>query len=259
MDSKGMTYAELIRWLGDAISTETENPFDEIDYDFVEECGCLLDELMGTSDKMTPDEIAERLAKLKPTVSDTPNTEKPTRPPRKLWKIAVAVAVVVGLGITVLAVPQLRTMLLSALNLDVGDSVEDDGLAYTRYGERIQYSNMDDLIATENLDVLSFEDPEGLLEVKSVKYAQDSDATLVGFNDESIYMEIQHNINCIDDSIMNNATKTTYNNLEVYLFQKERKDGIQYYAYIHHKNDTYIINCPVEATLLSVLNGIKER
>lgn len=49
LTSNRMTRAEMIRWLGDAISTETEKPIEEIDCDFVDECACLLDELMGKS------------------------------------------------------------------------------------------------------------------------------------------------------------------------------------------------------------------
>lgn len=42
-----MTRAEMIEWLGNAISAETDKPFEDIDYDFVDECGQLLDELIG--------------------------------------------------------------------------------------------------------------------------------------------------------------------------------------------------------------------
>lgn len=44
-----MTRDEMIRWLGDAIRVETEKPFEDVDYDFVDECGKLLDTLMGTT------------------------------------------------------------------------------------------------------------------------------------------------------------------------------------------------------------------
>ena len=41
-----MTRTEMIRWLSDAIRVETEKPFADIDCDFVDECGALLDALM---------------------------------------------------------------------------------------------------------------------------------------------------------------------------------------------------------------------
>ena len=42
-----MTRDAMIRWLGDAIRVETEKPFEDVDYDFVDECGKLLDHLWG--------------------------------------------------------------------------------------------------------------------------------------------------------------------------------------------------------------------
>ena len=39
MTNERMTRAEMIRWLEDTISTESEKPFEEIDCDFVDECG----------------------------------------------------------------------------------------------------------------------------------------------------------------------------------------------------------------------------
>lgn len=59
-----MTRDEMIRWLGDAIRVETEKPFEEdVDYDFVDECGKLLDTLMGTT-ALTEQEIREKVKKL---------------------------------------------------------------------------------------------------------------------------------------------------------------------------------------------------
>ena len=86
MTSKRMTRAEMIRWLGDAISTETEKPIEELDYDFVEECGQLLDELMGKSAAMSEKEIAERMEKLKP---DATSAVRKKTGNRKLWKIKI--------------------------------------------------------------------------------------------------------------------------------------------------------------------------
>lgn len=59
-----MTRNEMIRWLGDAIRVETEKPFENIDCDFVDECGKLLDTLMGTT-ILTEQEIREKVADCK--------------------------------------------------------------------------------------------------------------------------------------------------------------------------------------------------
>lgn len=59
-----MTRAEMIEWLGNAISAEAEKPFEDIDYDFVDECGQLLDELIGVN-HITEEEAVKKAAWLK--------------------------------------------------------------------------------------------------------------------------------------------------------------------------------------------------
>ena len=200
MTSKRMTRAEMIQWLGDAIRTETEKPFDEIDYDFVDECGNLLDELMGESAALSESEIKERVAKLTAGVHDS-DVSKGIKIKRKnLWKIAVAAAVVLCMGVTVFAVPALREIVISALQLDVGKSVENDGITYINGGTVNTYENIDLLISAENLDILSFEDSQGVLEIISIDYLEDADTTIISFNDPSIYFEIFHDVNLINDS-----------------------------------------------------------
>ena len=110
---KRMTRAELIVWLGDAISAETQKPFAEIDYAFVDECSCLLDELMGGSPKIPEEKLARLLAKLDEPES-TP-VRKPRFPWRKLRKIAIAAAVILCMSVTVIAVPALRNIVLDVL------------------------------------------------------------------------------------------------------------------------------------------------
>ena len=46
-----MTRAEMIEWLGNAISAETEKPFEDIDYDFVDECGQFFRHLFSLASK----------------------------------------------------------------------------------------------------------------------------------------------------------------------------------------------------------------
>jgi ElaB/YqjD/DUF883 family membrane-anchored ribosome-binding protein len=59
-----MTYIEMIEWLCSAISTETEKSFENIDYEFVDECGKLLDTFMSSSASATEREFAEVKAKV---------------------------------------------------------------------------------------------------------------------------------------------------------------------------------------------------
>ena len=241
MTSKRMTRAEMIQWLGDAIRTETEKPFDEIDYDFVDECGNLLDELMGESAALSESEIKERVAKLTAGVHDSDVSKGIKIKRRNLWKIAVAAAVVLCMGVTVFAVPALREIVISALQLDVGKSVENDGITYINGGTVNTYENIDLLISAENLDILSFEDSQGVLEIISIDYLEDADTTIISFNDPSVYFEILHNINYTVDSVVNNSEKyITTAGFSAYMFSNEISASRLYSAYIYYKNDTYL-------------------
>jgi len=253
LTSQRMTRAEMIRWLGNAISTETEKPFEEIDYDFVEECGQLLDELMGKSAAMSEKEIADRMEKLKPgTIS---SVRKKTGC-RKLWKIAVAAAVVLCMGVTVIAVPAWRHAVLTVLQLDVGESIVEDGITYTHGGKTTQYDDIDALIAAENLDILSFKDPDGKLRIQEIKHIDESSTTTFIFNETSINFEIQHNANYLADSIINTSSKESCANFDAYVFPKEISGTILYNAYIYYNNSTYLISTSSETTLYSIIQSL---
>ena len=253
MTSKRMTRAEMIRWLGDAISTETEKPFEEIDYDFVEECGCLLDELMGKSTAMSEKEIADRMEKLMP---DTTSTVQKKIGGRKLWKIVIAAAVVLCMSITVVAVSELRVILINVLQLDIGESIEDSGITYIYNGENKFFKNMDDLIAAENLDILSLDVLADHYKIDSISFTEDVSTTSILFNDRSISFFILHNQNLIDEFIVNNSELHIHDSIDVYFFSKQHNDIMNYVAYLCYKNDTYIITCSVESILHSIIDLI---
>ena len=222
MTSKRMTRAEMIQWLGDAIRTETEKTFDEIDYDFVNECGNLLDELMGKSVVLSENEIEERLVKLKADISASAVAMKTKR--RNIWKIVVAAAVVLCMGVTVFAIPALREIVISVLQLDVGKPVENNGITYINGGIVNTYENIDSLISAENLDILSFEDSQGVLKIISLDYLEDADTTIISFNDPSIYFEISHNTSNIKETTINNSEIFVSEYFTVYLQCKENND-----------------------------------
>ncbi len=253
MTSKRMTRAEMIRWLGDAINTETEKPFEEIDYDFVEECGCLLDELMGKSTAMSEEEIAERIEKLKP---DTTSAVRKKIGNRKLWKIVIAAAVVLCMSLTVVAVPELRVKLLNALQLDVGKSVVEDGITYTHGGKTTQYDDIDSLIAAENLDILSFDDPDAVIRVENIDHITELQLTTITLNDPTISFHVFHNQKKVTDSIISISKMLTTSIFDAYISSSEVSGTILYNAYIYHENDSYVISSSSETLLYAIINSL---
>lgn len=254
MDSNKMTRAEMIEWLGNAISAETKKTFEDIDYDFVDECGQLLDELIGVN-HITEEEAAKRATQLK---SESNKREKKVLKPRRLIRILVAAAIVMCMSVTVLAIPQLRVMILQALNLDVVETIYDGEISYTHGGKTIYYSSIDELISENSLDILSFNSlPDGI-SISSAYYLKDSDTTVITFTDPTINFQILHNNSYIDDSIRNNSEKYTTALFDAYLFQIELNGSIEFYSYFSYHNSIYIINCKSQTTLMTILNELKE-
>jgi len=250
-----MTRAELIQWLGNAISTETSKPFEEINHEFVDECSRLLDELLGTSVQMPEDLLAKLTAKL--DEADPPPVQKKIGFfKRNLRKIVVAAAVILCMSVTVIAVPALRNILCDVLQMDVGDSIKDGGISYINAGKGTTYSDMNTLIAEEKLDILSFEDPQKMLEIKSIKYINENTETYFIFKDSSISFIIYHDKNIISESIQNNAQHITLPYANAYILQKDISNAIAYYAYFIYHDDTYIISCTSQDTLSAILNAL---
>ena len=254
MDSNKMTRAEMIEWLGNAISAETDKPFEDIDYDFVDECGQLLDELIGVN-HITEEEAAKKAARLKSKLN---KREKKVLKPRRLIRILVAAAIVMCMSVTVLAIPQLRVMISQALKLDVGETIYDGEISYTHGGKTTYYSSIDELISQNNLDILSFGTlPDGIT-VSSVIYIDDSDTTVITFTDPTINFQILHNNSYISDSIKNNSEKYSAELFDAYIFSKEINSSTQYYSYFSYHNCLYIINCESQTTLMTILTELKE-
>ena len=253
MTNERMTRAELIRWLGDAIRAETDKPFDEIDYEFVEECGCLLDELMGNSNTLSEEEITEKLAKLKPdTVSNV--RKKVGIQHRKVWRVLIAAAVVLCLSITVMAVPSWRQAILTALRLDVGESVMEDEITYINLGNVSVYSTMDELITAEDLGILSFNDPDEVLKIIAVDYMNEISQTFITFNNPTINFLIRHNVDHVDEAIIETSTEelsTPY--FTAYIVYKHDTTTPECISYFIYKNNLYQINCSDRNTLISLL------
>ena len=239
MISNRMTRAEMIKWLGDAIRTETEKPFDEIDHDFVDECSCLLVELMGNTAVMSEEEIAERMAKLNPSaVSAVPKKSRPKL--KRMWKIAIAAAVVVCMGITVMAVPALRMALMTALRLDVGESVEADGITYTYNGVVQSYASIEELIENEEIDFFPPKIQSDILKLEEIICVGESDKVVLSFNNTSINYTVWLD-NTDIASCAANATEYFFNGYTTYIVTIDASDTKKYYSYTLIGNDIHNI------------------
>lgn len=252
MISNRMTRAEMIKWLGDAIRTETEKPFDDIDHDFVDECSCLLVELMGETAVMSEEEMAERMAKLNP-VKVAP--KKTGIKLKKMWKIAIAAAVVLCMGITVLAVPALRMALMTALQLDVGESTEVNGFTYIYNGVEHKYPSIEELIENENLDVSLPQIQSDILILKEIIRVGESNTIVLRFDDPSVSYTIQLGNTDIASYALN-CTEYSFNGYATYVITNDTSSIYPYHAYTLIGNDIHIISSNSLETIELLINNI---
>ncbi|MBQ7923538.1 MAG: hypothetical protein IJ325_13350 [Clostridia bacterium] len=252
MTSNRMTRAELIRWLGDTIRTETAKPFDEIDYDLVEECGCLLDELMGKSAALSEKEIAERLAKILP---ESGSAVRKKIKYRKLWKIAVAAAVVLCMAVTVMAVPTWRQAILTALNLNAGDSVDVNGITYVRAGVEKHYNALNDVLENEELDFLPPNIQTSTPRLERIIYSDEIDIVYLRFDDVTISYEIWLGNTDISPYVAN-ATEYHFNGYTTNVVILKTADICTYYSYTIIENDIHNIVSDSLDTIEMLINSI---
>ena len=238
MTNKRMTRAELIKWLGDTIRTETAKPFDDIDYDLVDECGNLLDELMDPAVVLSEEEVSEKAAKVLPGA--VIGRKQTTGKLRRFWKIAVAAAVVLCLAVTVMAVPVWRQAILTALNLGVGESTDVDGITCVRNGVEQSYSSIDELLENEKLDFKPPMVDSENLELEKVLHYPETNTAVLCFDDASISYEIW--LNNTDIARYNeNSQEYTFGNYSTYIITREYSGRHKFFSYTLVNDDIHII------------------
>ncbi len=142
----------IIRWLLDAIDTEIAKPVGEADMVFVEECTALLGELNGNVLTLSKRELTKRcrtITRGKISVGGI----VPQIHIRLVAALAACLAVFVvmsGCGY----LPSITTILSTLFSSGVGKEVEIHEVTYTFEGMSKQYSDIDQLIASEELDIL---------------------------------------------------------------------------------------------------------
>jgi len=251
--SKKSKRAEIIRWLGAAIRTETEKPFDEIDYDLVEECGCLLDELMDESLMVSCKDVDARIAEIQKKVGGAQSVRKKRR---GLRYAIIAAALVLCMCITVVSVPTWKQAVLTALQLDAGGSVNVGGITCVRNGREQRYSTIEDLMQSENLNfsppMIETEKPK--LE-KVIHYAEIGTVYLC-FDDTSISYEIWlSNTDIV--SYTTHAEEYTNGKHTTYVIPQELSGKLTYFSYTLIDDDIHVIASHSLETIELLISNIQ--
>lgn len=229
MTEQFMNREELVVWLRDAISTETQKPEDQIDYEFVDECMALLSDLVTDKYNLSEKEIRAQVRRITSANSSKviPTKRKPVKLKRFAY-VAIAAAVLICGALTAFSVSSdFRYMVKSLLKLEVGDSVETSEVTYIKNGVGTVYSDISELVEKENLNIMyPHKLPDGL-EVTKVVRVETEDIVSVVFSDVKTSIRIKFNAENLDE-YTNTSEVCTYN-------------GVNFYVVIHHEYDNELI------------------
>ena len=193
MASNTNTKAEMISLLKSAIRLECDKPEEEIDLAYLESCSEFLAELTDAEYPFTAEELDEKyraILNTRRTVVEIPVSGKPVRRLKPVHKVIAAAAAAIALAGSVCAFnPYLRNLLFAVNNLEIGESVEIDGVTYQYNGVTQFYDSIQELIEKEQLNILYLETlPEGL-EIKTIIKADDQ--IVIQFTDTSVSFNIK--------------------------------------------------------------------
>lgn len=244
-----MTQEELLKWLAEAIHTETDKPENEIDWDFVEECENLMNALYGDTPYYTKEEAEKRIAQI---IGKEPETKKSGFKPNKKTLIALILATTLfctGLG--VFAASPLKDMLLKTLNMGYGESVNDGTVSFVNGGESTVYSSIEELLEKENLNIrFPKKLPDGVM-VDFVNYHSEEQSLTIVCDDPSMTFTVKK----YDDSNMKFLEKLDSSEINGYTVRFLEADGF-IWAYIKIENDMYTIRASSKDDLILIINNI---
>lgn len=241
---------QLAQWLSDAIMIEMKKPVDEINVEFVDSCEDLLNTLMGET-QLTDKEIQEHVNKI--IKKNGSNIHKPKFFRRSKNLIAASIAAIFLLCSSIAFCafnPTVRDMLVSAIKVGLGQTVEESGITYEYIGKTIVYDTLEDLVESEKLDIKYPSEFPYDAKVLGVYRTDPIFLTVFYLDDPRVSFSIEHNTS---------STPETLDYTEVVT-----KDGYDFYlcfkpdhvnAFLFIQNDVYNLQCETKEDLIIMINS----
>ena len=246
-----MTQEELLKWLAEAIHTETDKPENEIDWDFVEECENLMNALYGDTPYYTKEEAEKRIAQI---IGKEPETQKTGSKLNKKTIIALILAATLfctGLG--VFAASPLKDMLLKAVDLNYGESFNDGTVTYVNGGRSIEYNSVEELLEKENLNIrFPKKLPDGV-KIEIINYSPEDQSVIITCNASSITFTIKKHSES-ELKLIDEIKASEISGYEVYFLEREEEPFI--WAYFLENDYVYIIRADSKDDLILIINNI---
>ena len=188
------TDEEWVTYLNHQIDEELDKPMEEQDWEWIDECNAMIEEIRNGADAPDPVLKEKKLQELRKAYSS--QLKRKNRKLRSVWKIAAACAAVM-----ILAVPGVSSAIhlitpgdildkwkYEFLNLPRDTPIEDSGITFMVIGEHREYDTIEALIKAESIDVMyPTWLPEGVeIEKISVNIETIGNSIIYDFNNEQV-------------------------------------------------------------------------
>lgn len=227
MNINKRTKAEVAVWLRDSIRTENAKTEKKIDMDLVDACMDSLSVLLDDRYSFTGEQLAEKLVQVKEsrkTVTENKISEKSGTRFRRAAAVCVSVVLLCG-GITVYALnPEVRNMILTAIELPIGSSVDRAGITYTYHGKETRYPDISALQENENLNIICPVGSSDAAQIREIIIPEDKSQIWIRYADNNLYTIINKADNIdLSGLVARNAERCEINNIMFYITEKEEQ------------------------------------
>lgn len=256
---------DLIKMLLFIRNKELDKPSDEMDDDLITACTEALLDLQNKEVTLSPEEIEERVKKI-PFV-ETTDAKTVKAKPQTTKKRILLIAAIITVLFVILSLPSTATtdwdlyaLLLSEKFGSVADAPEgvtfyENGTSYGVYGPAKIYASIDELMESENPDILLPTDSSDTLTIKDIMVAQESGYKLINIRfKEGLSYTVYKNAP-IPQSIFDNVKPVTIGNTAVYI--EDLADVNHYQVYFSYKGDYYCIIHSEKEPVHEILNELE--
>lgn len=263
---------ELIEYLCQTINYEVEKG-DDADCDLIRECSDWLDELTSDVISFTPEELNTKLDAIKRSNSTciscpVPTTHTSHIAKRKVFaRVTILVASLILLSLLSLSVmakyegyntawEYVVSNVNKLFGLESGENLNTDGITFWKYSESINYSNIDELVANESIEVLYpriVPNNNKIIEVRFLEETEEHYTLCFVFSEESYVFNVSNyyhsNLTKLD-----NFECLTINDLKFYY---TIIDENTYFALLQYNGFEYTIQSSSYDDLLVILKSMK--
>lgn len=246
----------MIRYLGEVIDAEMAKPEEEIDLALVTECDLYLAELISDVE-ISPEQMAENMAKIKSMAGHTETTSvrirKPIRVRRIIAAVCAAILLIAGSITACSFIPALRDMFRGVLNLEQGESIDDEGVTYLYRGVTETYKDMAELVEKEKLGILYPHELPSELKIKTISaFGEGSPSSyMISFTDEETTISIRAGE--IDTSMLTHC-EPFVNDKEITSYIDTQDDT--FISTTVHNGWTYYITANNKDHLMTILENL---